>query len=137
MRREEAKAVIVPVTEERHIALARQKAVLLAEEIGLKRVLVYHVATAVSELAGNLVFHATQGGRITLTPVERDGKIGIEVVAQDDSPGIPDVELALQDGFSTGGGLGSGLPGVRRLMDEFEITSTVGVGTRVVTRKWR
>ncbi len=129
--------VIIPVTEEHHIAQARQAAVALAEGIGFKRVLVYYVATSVSELANNLFFHASRGGRITLTPLRREGEIGIEVVAEDDGPGIPDVEIALQDGFSTGGGLGGGLPGVERLMDEFEIASTVGAGTRIVARKWQ
>ena len=131
------KPVIVHVTEEHHVALARQAAVALAEEIGLKRVLVYHVATGVSELANNLFSHATRGGRITLAALRREGEIGIEVVAEDDGPGIPDVERALQGGFSTSGGLGGGLPGVRRQMDEFEIRSTVGVGTRIVARKWQ
>ncbi len=130
-------SVIIPVTEEHHIARARQAAAALAEEIGFKRVLVYYVATSVSELADNLFFHASRGGALTLTPLEREDEIGIQVVAEDDGPGIPDVELALQDGFSTGGGLGGGLPGVKRLMDEFEIASTVGVGTRVVGRKWQ
>ena len=129
--------VIIHVTEERHVAQARQAAVALAEEIGFKRVLVYYVATSVSELANNLFFHAIRGGAITLTPLRREDEIGIEVVAEDDGPGIPDVELALQDGFTTNGGLGGGLPGVERLMDEFEIASTVGVGTRVVARKWQ
>jgi len=131
------KPVIIHVTEEHHIARARQAAVALAEEIGFKRVLVYYVATSVSELANNLFFHASRGGTLTLTPLRREGEIGIEVVAEDDGPGIPDVELALQDGFSTGGGLGGGLPGVERLMDEFEIASTVGAGTRIVVRKWQ
>jgi serine/threonine-protein kinase RsbT len=129
--------VIVQVTEEHHIARARQAAVALAEEIGLKRVVVYYVATSVSELANNLFFHTPRGGRITLTALRRDGEIGIEVVAEDDGLGIPDVGLAMQDGFSTSGGLGGGLPGVERLMDEFEITSAAGAGTRVVARKWQ
>ena len=137
MKRQTLTPVVIPVTEEHHIAWARQAAAALAEEIGFKRVLVYHVATSVSELASNLFFHANQGGALTLTPLERENEIGIEVVAEDDGPGIPDVELALQDGFSTGGGLGGGLPGVKRLMDEFEIASTVGVGTRVAARKWQ
>jgi len=131
------KPVIIHVTEEYHIARARQMAVALAAEIGLRQVAVYYVATSVSELANNLFFHATRGGTITLVPLRQNGEIGLEVVAEDDGPGIPDVGLAMQDGFSTGGGLGSGLPGVERLMDEFEIRSTVGVGTHVVARKWQ
>ena len=137
VKRQVSASVVVTVTEEHHVAQARQAAVALAEEIGFKRVLVYYVATSVSELANNLFFHTPRGGTITLAPLKREGEFGIEVIAEDDGPGIPDVELALQDGFSTGGGLGGGLPGVERLMDEFEIASTVGMGTRVVVRKWQ
>jgi len=129
--------MIIHVTEEYHIAQARQAATALAREIGFKQVPVYYVATSVSELAGNLFVHATRGGMITLAAVKREGEIGIEVIAEDDGPGIPDVELALQDGFSTSGGLGYGLPGVKRLMDEFEIRSTAGGGTRILARKWQ
>ncbi len=109
----------------------------LTEAVGFGQTRTSYVATAVSELANNLFFHASRGGTITLTPLKREGEIGIEVVAEDDGPGVPDVEQAMQDGFSTSGGLGGGLPGVKRLMDEFEITSTVGVGTRIVARKWQ
>ena len=128
--------MIIRLTEEHHIAQARQAAKSLAQAIGFRRVAAYYVSTSVSELANNLFFHAARGGAITLVALRREGEVGIEVIAEDDGPGIPDVELALQDGFSTTGGLGGGLPGVERLMDEFEITSTVGVGTRVVARKW-
>jgi len=129
--------VVVRVTTEYHVALARRAAKSLAESVGFKRVAMYYVATSVSELATNLCFHTRRGGTITLIAVRRNGEVGIEVIAEDDGPGIPDVNQAVQDGYSTGAGLGGGLPGVRRLMDEFEITSTVGVGTRVVARKWQ
>jgi len=129
--------VIIHVTEEYHVARARQAAVALAQEIGLERAVTYQVATSVSELANNLFFHTARGGRITLTALGQNDRVGIEVIAEDDGPGIPDVEQAMRDGFSTSGGLGSGLPGVKRLMDEFEITSAVGVGTRVVVRRWQ
>ena len=137
MKNTTPETMIIQVIEEHHVAQARQAAKALAEAIGFERVATYYVATSVSELANNLFFHAARGGAITLVALRREGEIGVEVVAEDDGPGIPDVELALQDGFSTTGGLGSGLSGVRRLMDEFEITSTVGVGTRVVARKWQ
>lgn len=130
-------SVIIHVTEEYHVARARQAAVALAQEIGLERAVTYQVATSVSELANNLFFHTARGGRITLTALGQNDRVGIEVIAEDDGPGIPDVEQAMRDGFSTSGGLGSGLPGVKRLMDEFEITSAVGVGTRVVVRRWQ
>ena len=127
----------VRVALEHHIAQARQEARAVAEVVGFKRAVLHGVLTAVTELASNLFFHATQGGTITLTALRRDGEVGIEVTAEDQGPGIPDVEQAKRDGFTTNRGLGGGLPGVGRLMDEFEITSTVGIGTRVVTRKWR
>lgn len=130
-------AVIIPVTEEYHIAQAQQAAAAMTQEIGFSQTRTSYVATAVSELAGNIFFHTTRGGTITLVPLRREGEIGIKVIAEDDGPGIPDVGRAMQDGFSTNGGLGGGLPGVKRVMDEFEITSTAGVGTRVVTRKWQ
>jgi serine/threonine-protein kinase RsbT len=76
-------------------------------------------------------------GEIILRLVENHPKRGVEVVATDDGPGIPDLTLAMQDGYSTSGGLGLGLPGTRRLMDEFEITSDFGKGTRVTVRRWR
>jgi len=130
-------SVVIQVTKEIDIARARQKCKAVAEAIGFKQVVTQYVATSVSELANNLFFHATRGGTITLVPISRNGEAGIEIIAEDDGPGIPNVKLAVQDDFSTNGGLGGGLPGVERLMDEFEITSTVGVGTRVVARKWQ
>lgn len=128
---------VVIVVDEHHVAVARRMAKVLAGTASLGRVSTFCLATAVSELAHNLVRHATRGGTITLTVLRRSDKIGIEVTAEDDGPGIPDVTLAMQDGFSSTDGLGSGLPGVKRLMDDFEITSTVGTGTRIVARKWQ
>lgn len=108
----------------------------LAQQLGFTRGAAYRLATAVSELATNLVFHAVGGGVIHLSPVTRDGRVGIEVVAEDHGPGIADLALAMTDGHSTNGGLGSGLPGCRRLVDEFEIQSAAGQGTRVMVRLW-
>ncbi len=127
--------MVVSVRVEHHIARARLAATALANRLGLSEVAVYGIATAVSELANNLVFHARRGGTIRLSAIRRDGGIGLEIVAEDEGPGIADVELAMRDGFTTNGGLGGGLPGVARLMEEFEITSTVA-GTRIVARKW-
>ncbi len=128
--------VVVTVTEEWHVAKAQRAAKALARSVGLSQVAVYSIATSVSELANNLFFHTRDGGIITLRAVRHNGSVGVEVVAQDDSPGIVDIDLAMNDGFTTNGGLGGGLPGVERLMDEFEIESQVGTGTRVVARKW-
>ena len=131
------KCVTVRVVEEHHIGHACRVATALAKAVGFDSARASCVAVAVSELAGNLFFHATRGGTISLVSLGREGEIGIEIIAEDDGPGIEDLELVLQDGFSTTGGLGSGLPGAKRLTDEFEITSTPGVGTRIVARKWQ
>lgn len=124
------------VEKELDVARACQEARRLAQTMGFGGTAQACIATAISELATNLVFHAA-GGTITLSTVEREGRQGLEVLCQDSGPGIEDLELAMQDGYSTRGGLGGGLPGVKRLMDEFEIQSQVGVGTRIVARKWK
>jgi serine/threonine-protein kinase RsbT len=93
------------------------------------------IAAAISEIARNLVSYAARG-EVWIRQAERDGRRGIEIEARDHGPGIRDVNLALQDGYSTSGSLGLGLPGARRLMDEFEIQSEVGKGTVVVMRMW-
>ena len=129
--------VIITVNEEHHVAQARKMARALAREMGFGKVAALCAETAVTELGNNLVFHTTAGGTITLAVVDRSDTVGLEVIAEDQGPGIADVALAMEDDFSTNGGLGGGLPGVQRLMDEFEISSTVGVGTRIVARKWQ
>ena len=93
------------------------------------------IASAISEVARNIVEYA-QRGEVAIRLVEKGGRRGVMVVAQDVGPGIADVSMALQDGFSTSGSLGLGLPGARRLMDEFEIHTEIGKGTRVTMRKW-
>lgn len=113
---------------------ARREARRLATARGFARDEVEAVGLAASELASNLVRHATEG-EIVLTGVDSLHGAGIQVESRDEGPGIPDVGSAMQDGFSTSGGLGSGLPGVQRLMDEFEISSAPK-GTRVIARKW-
>ncbi len=128
---------VVVVVEEYQIALARQTAKMLAEENGFGQAETYYIATCVSELANNLFLHTTRGGTVTIASIECCGKKGIEVVVEDYGPGILDLEMVMRDGFSTNGGLGGGLPGSARLMDEFEITSMVGGGTRIVARKWQ
>lgn len=129
--------VAVPVTVEHEVVKAWQTARTLAEADGFGRVLTYYVVTSVAELANNLVLHASRGGTISVVLARHGGRRGIEVIAEDEGPGIADVSRAIQDGFSTTGSLGSGLPGVVRLMDECEITSTIGIGTRIVARKWQ
>lgn len=93
------------------------------------------VATAVSELAGNIIKYATRG-EVVVRGVKDRGRKGVEVAVSDNGPGIADVEQALQDHFSTSGTLGLGLPGVKRMMDQFSIESAPGRGTTVVACKW-
>jgi serine/threonine-protein kinase RsbT len=93
------------------------------------------IATAISELARNIIDYAGRG-ELRIRLLDERTRQGIEIVAHDDGPGIPDIEEAMQDGFSTSNGLGLGLPGARRLMDEFEISSSPGNGTTVRAKKW-
>jgi serine/threonine-protein kinase RsbT len=93
------------------------------------------VATAISEITRNIVTHARRG-HVRMLLVTKKGWRGVMIVATDRGPGIADVDRALEDGFTTGSGLGLGLPGARRLMDEFHIESTPGKGTTVVMHKW-
>ncbi len=125
--------VSVDLHSEPDILQARQCARALAKEEGFCEVELTLIATAVSELARNIVQYAG-AGRMTFKP-RMDGRHGITVIADDDGPGVGDVGLAMQDGYSTGGGLGIGLPGTRRLMDEFHISSS-GAGTCVTVTKW-
>ena len=125
----------VAIASEVDVLSARRRARELASEVGFDDTSKTLIATAISELARNIVAYA-EVGRIDLRIVERDGKHGLTVVAADDGPGIRDVEQAMQDGYSTSGGLGLGLPGSRRLMDEFAIASALGVGTIVTATKW-
>lgn len=129
----DSKTIIVE--KELDVALARQQGKRLAQTMGFGPTAQARITTAISELASNLVVHAG-GGTVTLSTIEREGRPGLEVLCQDSGPGIEDVELAMQDDYSTNGGLGGGLSGARRLMDEFEIRSQVGVGTRVIVRMW-
>jgi serine/threonine-protein kinase RsbT len=118
------------------IVLCRQKGREMAVQMGFAYSDGALIATAISELARNIVKYANFG-EISLSPVEVGGKTGIQVIARDEGPGIRNIDLAMQDGYSTSGGLGLGLPGVRRLMDTFEIVSSDGDGTTVTTTKWR
>jgi serine/threonine-protein kinase RsbT len=119
---------------ESDILAARQQGREVAERVGFTGSDLALIATAISEVARNIVVHAG-GGAIMISELSA-GRAGIEIVARDDGPGILDVELAMQDGYSTVDSLGLGLPGARRLMDEFTIESQEGHGTTVVMRKW-
>ena len=126
----------VAINSDQDIVLARQKGRALASEFGFTAGDATLIATAISELARNIVSYARKG-QITLKIVNNATRQGISIMATDDGPGIPDIRQAMRDGFSTSGSLGMGLPGVRRLMDEFEISSQPGRGTTVVVKKWK
>jgi serine/threonine-protein kinase RsbT len=126
----------VAISSDQDIVGARQRGRSLAAELGFSAADATLIATAISELARNIVSYARRG-EIKLQRVQNSVRHGIMVIAWDDGPGIPDVRQALRDGFSTSGSLGLGLPGVRRLMDEFEIVSQPGRGTTVTVKKWR
>jgi serine/threonine-protein kinase RsbT len=118
------------------IISARQRGRDLGVELGFPKTDLALIATAISELARNILTYAGQG-EIEVSVEDSDSRRGLVIVARDRGPGIPDIGLALQDGYSTSRSLGIGLPGVRRLMDDFEITSEPGSGTVVRAAKWR
>jgi serine/threonine-protein kinase RsbT len=131
-----AEEIRVAIKSDQDIVVARQKGRLMATELGFSMGDATLIATAISELARNIVSYARRG-QITLKMVNGMNRQGIAVIASDEGPGIPDIRQALRDGFSTSGSLGLGLPGVRRLMDDFEIASQPGRGTTVTVKKWR
>lgn len=126
----------VQVKTDADIVTARQKGRILATQLGFSSTDLTLITTAISELARNIVSYA-KTGEIVLQPVEGGNKRGLVVIARDDGPGIPNIEQALQEGYSTSGGLGLGLPGVRLLMDEFTIVSQIGQGTTITAKKWK
>lgn len=116
-----------------YVAIGRGRE--LAAAIGFNEIDRTRIEIVILELTRNILVHATSG-ELTLSMIEQDGRRGIVVEASDRGPGIPDIDLAMRDGYSTANTLGAGLPGVKRLMDSFEITSEVGVGTRARAIKW-
>ena len=128
--------VRVPITRDADVVTARLKGREIAARVGFSRTDATLVATVISEVARNIVQFAERG-EILVCPVEQGHREGVMIVARDVGPGIPDVSQALQDGYTTyRGGLGLGLPGSRRLMDEFDIVSEPGRGTTVTMTKW-
>jgi len=126
----------IAIRSEVDIVTDRQKGRAMAVASDIAATDATLIATAISELARNIVLYANEG-EVVLQLLENNGRRGIKIVAGDNGPGIADIELAMQLGYSTSGSLGLGLPGVKRLMDEFEIASEVGKGTRVTVVKWR
>lgn len=130
----QAKAAVI--RSDLDIVIARTLARDTAKSLGFGPIDQARIATAVSELARNIFLYAGTGS-VTVREVERNSRKGIEIVCEDQGPGIPDISVAMQDGYSTSRGMGMGLPGAKRLMDEFDIRTQDGVGTTITCRKWR
>ena len=130
-----ADEIRIPINHEADIVAARQQGRALAAQVGFSGSDLTVIATAISEIVRNIVVYA-KSGEVQMCAIEAGNRRGILIVAQDWGPGIADVSRAMTDGYSTGVSLGLGLPGARRLMDEFEIVSTVGQGTTVTMKKW-
>jgi serine/threonine-protein kinase RsbT len=126
----------VPIHSESDIVTARKAAREVATQLGFGLTDVTRIITAASELARN-VYQYAGSGRMRWRVLHADDRTGIELTFEDHGSGISDIQEAMQEGFSTSGGLGMGLPGARRLMDELEIQSEAGKGTKVTVRKWR
>ena len=126
----------LPVRSDMDIVQVRQAARAWAVELGFSLVNQTRLVTAASELARNMVDWGG-GGTVRMEVLSEGGRQGLRLTFEDQGPGIPDVELAMQDGYTTGGGLGLGLSGSRRLVHEFEIVSRVGEGTRVAITMWK
>jgi serine/threonine-protein kinase RsbT len=128
--------VRVAITTDADLVTARAEGRAMAERLGFPRPDPTLIATAISEVARNIVVHVGRG-EIVLKPFEEAGRYGVVVIAKDEGPGIRDVDAAVRDDYSARGGLGLGLPGARRLMDDFEIDSSADGGTTVTMTKWR
>ena len=127
----------IALDQEHDIAVARNEVRLIAAQIGFRLTDQTRLATVTSELARNIIKYAVRG-RVIVNEVRRmgTGASGLRLIFEDEGPGIADTNLAMRDGFTTGGGLGKGLPGSKRLVDEFALESTPGAGTRVTVVRW-
>jgi serine/threonine-protein kinase RsbT len=130
-----ADEIRVAIRTDADVVAARQEARTMGARLGFSSTDLTLLATAISEVARNITAYAGEG-EVTLRVLDEDGRQGIEVLATDEGPGIDDVELAMQDGYTTGNGLGLGLPGTRRLVDEFDLRTVPGGGTTVRLVKW-
>ena len=131
-----ADEIHVPVASDEDMLPARAQGRALALKLGFSRTDATLIATAISEIARNIVVHVGKG-EIIMKPVREDSRHGLIVIATDSGPGIPDLEAALEHGYASRGGLGLGLPGARRLMDDFDVQSERGKGTTITMTKWR
>lgn len=127
--------IVVPIRADVDVVIARQRARSLISSLRFSSSELTLVATAISEVARNIVSYAGQG-EIVLRIATRGQRRGLVVIARDQGPGIADIDRAMEDGYSTSRGLGLGLPGSKRLMDEFALVSEVGKGTVITMVKW-
>lgn len=130
------RATRLSISGEIDLVRARQEVRVQAQAIGLSLVDQTRITTAVSELIRNMVKYAG-GGTIEMETIRNGVRTGLRIICHDKGPGIPNIEMAMKEGYSTSNGLGLGLPGTKRLVDEFDIWSEVGKGTRVTISKWR
>jgi serine/threonine-protein kinase RsbT len=128
--------VHIVVERDADIVPARAGGRALATQLGFSRTDATLIATAISEVARNIVVHAGRG-EVVVRREDENNRYGVVVIARDSGPGIPDVATAMEEGYGTKGGFGLGLPGARRIMDDFDIESAIGRGTTVTMRKWR
>ena len=126
----------LPIRAESDVTAARQAVRSAAIALGFSLVDQTKIVTAASELARNALVHGG-GGRMTLEPAADGFRRGLRLIFEDEGPGIPDLNLALKDGFTTGNGMGLGLGGARRLVNDFDIRTAPGQGTRVTVTKWK
>jgi serine/threonine-protein kinase RsbT len=127
----------ITLEQDHDIAVARNEVRALAAALGFRALDQTRLATVASELARNVVKYAGSGRLIAQPTTTPDGRQALRLIFEDRGPGIPDIDAAMRDGFSTGRGLGKGLPGSKRLVDEFKIESEVGRGTRVTVTRWK
>jgi serine/threonine-protein kinase RsbT len=127
---------VVPIQDESHIVTVRKTVRDVSARLGFGLTDVTRIVTAASELARN-VYHYAHTGVMRWRILEESSRIGIELVFEDHGPGIASISQVMQEGYSTSGGLGLGLPGTKRLMDEMDIQTQVGQGTTVTVKKWR
>ncbi len=125
----------IEINTEWDIVAARQLGRNEAKSTGFGTVDQARITTAISELARNIYLYAGKG-RIEIQPIQVGQKTGLLIIASDEGPGISDLQKVMQDGYTTSGGLGAGMPGVKRLMDDFNVETEVGVGTTITATKW-
>ena len=133
--RHSARSLEISIESDSDLLAARQEARAIAFELGFSLTAVVGIVTALSEMTRNMLTYAGRG-ELRIESIRDGDRSGILITARDEGPGIPDLQKAMMDGYSTSGGLGIGLPGIKRLMDSFEVHTGPEKGTTVIVRKW-